>query len=136
MRCPIHYALDFFGDRWSLLLIRDMLLRGKRRYTEFLNSEEGISTNILANRLKQMQERGLLEKFADPRDRKAAIYLMTDKGARLAPILIEVIRWGLENDECSAVPDHVRASLTRNPQGFTESVIQSIAEERAGLQQP
>jgi DNA-binding HxlR family transcriptional regulator len=133
-RCPIDYALGIFGDRWTLLLIRDLLVRGKRRYSEFLASEEGISTNILANRLKQMQERGLLEKFADPDSRKASIYLLTDKGAALAPVMLEAIRWGLAFDEHSLVPEHIAQALAEPLQDYTATLLDSIRAERSVLQ--
>lgn len=133
-RCPIDYALGMFGDRWTLLLIRDLLVRGKRRYSEFLASEEGISTNILANRLKQMQEHGLLEKFADPDSRKASIYLPTDKGAALAPVMLEAIRWGLAFDEHSLVPEEIAQALAEPLQDYTATVLDSIRAERSALQ--
>ena len=130
-RCPIQYAMDLLGDRWSLLLIRDMLLRGKRRYSEFLSSEEGISTNILASRLKQMQEGGLLDKFPDPNDGKASIYLLTDRGVNLAPILFETIRWGMETDPQSAVPESIIQALEQNNQALTDSFLAGIRQERS-----
>ena len=133
-RCPIDYALGMFGDRWTLLLIRDLLVRGKRRYSEFLASEEGISTNILANRLKQMQERGLLEKFADPGNRKASIYLLTDKGAALAPVMLEAIRWGLVFDEHSLVPEKIAQALAEPRQDYAATLLDSIRAERSALQ--
>ena len=134
-RCPISFALDIFGDRWSLLLIRDMMLRGKRRYGDFLQSEEGISTNILANRLKRMQQLGLVEKFADPDDRKASVYLLTDRGLGLFPVLLEVIRWGMANDEHSVVPPQVAAALAGNNDDLAIQAREAIEAERKALQQ-
>ena len=133
-RCPINYAMDMFGDRWSLLLIRDMLVRGKRRYSEFLHSEEGISTNILASRLKQMQERGLLDKFPDPNDRKASIYLLTEKGLALAPVLLEVIRWGIAHDEYSAVPERISQALADPGVNLLHDAMESTRSMRTALQ--
>ena len=133
LRCPIGYALEMFGDRWSLLLVRDMLIGGKRRYGEFLNSEEGISTNILATRLKQMQDRGLVDKFPDPKDGKASIYLLTDRGVRLTPVLLEIIRWGLGSDEYSAVSDRIANALAKPDKAFTEGILKGIRAERAEL---
>ena len=133
-RCPIDFALELFGDRWSLLLIRDMLFRGKRRYSEFLGSEEGISTNILASRLKQMQARGLVEKFADPGNGKASIYLLTDKGVELTPVILEVIRWGMTNDELSAIPQQISQALAEPSVNLTDNILKSIRTERATLQ--
>ena len=116
-----------------MLLVRDILVRGKRRYSDFLGSPEGISTNILASRLKQMQQSGLLEKFPDPTDRKASIYLLTDKGIGLAPVMLEVIRWGLANDEHSAVPAVMSEALSNTHEVFVDGLMKSIAAERAAL---
>jgi DNA-binding HxlR family transcriptional regulator len=127
--------MDMFGDRWSLLVIRDMMLLGKRRYSEFLASDEGISTNILADRLKQMQRLGLVEKFRDPSNGKASVYLLTDKGLSLFPVLLEVIRWGLQYDEHSMVPDPIAAALLDDSQGLATAVAEQIKTERLALQQ-
>jgi DNA-binding HxlR family transcriptional regulator len=127
--------MDMFGDRWSLLVIRDMMLLGKRRYSEFLASDEGISTNILADRLKQMQRLGLVEKFRDPSNGKASVYLLTDKGLSLFPVLLEVIRWGLLHDEHSMVPDPIAAALLDDSQALATAVAEQIKTERLALQQ-
>ena len=134
-RCPICFAMGTFGDRWSLLVIRDMMLRGKRRYSEFLASGEGISTNILADRLKQMQRLGLVEKFRDPSNGKASLYLLTDKGLSLFPVLLEVIRWGLLHDEHSMVPDTIAAALLDDSQALATEIGEQIKAERLTLQQ-
>ena len=93
-QCLVAYALNAFGDRWSLLIVRDMMLYGKRRYRDFLQSKEGIATNILADRLRHLEAAGILEKERDPENRRSFIYSLTAKGLQLAPILIEVIRGG------------------------------------------
>lgn len=133
MHCPIDFAMNMFGDRWSLLLIRDMLFRGKRRYGDFLNSEEGISTNILAERLKRMQCMGLVEKFPDPENRRASLYLLTDKGLDLLPILLEVIRWGLTHDDQSAVPPPVASALVGDDGSLARQARARIQGERQAL---
>lgn len=92
-QCLVAYALNAVGDRWSLLIIRDMMLYGKRRYRDFLNSKEGIATNILADRLRHLEAVGILEKERDPQNRRSFIYSLTEKGLQLAPVLIEIIRW-------------------------------------------
>jgi DNA-binding HxlR family transcriptional regulator len=132
-RCPISFCLEIFGDRWSLLLIRDMMLRGKKRYRDFLQSEEGISTNILADRLKRMQQMGLVEKFADPGDRKASVYLLTDKGLDLFPVLLEVMRWGMKHDEHSIVPPQVAAALAGSKDDLARQARSQIQSERKAL---
>ena len=133
-RCPITVAMNMFGDRWSLLIIRDMMIRGKRRYSEFLASEEGISTNILANRLKQMEQMALVEKFRDPNNGKASLYLLTDKGLSLFPVVLEVIRWGLLHDQQAAVPLRVKNALQGDAQALEHGINEQIKAERAALQ--
>jgi DNA-binding HxlR family transcriptional regulator len=110
--CPISSALDLLGDKWSLLVMRDVLLRGKSRYREFLASEEGIATNILADRLARLEAAGLLERTGeDPRSGKQA-YHATEKGKDLIPLLLEVMLWSAAHDPEVAVPEMLIAELT------------------------
>lgn len=92
--CPIACALDIFGDRWTLLVIRDLFL-GKQRYEEFLSSPEGIATNILAARLKSLAEHGLVKRLPDPGDRRRFSYQLTPRGRSTGDILMPLARWGL-----------------------------------------
>ena len=133
-RCPIDFSLTLFGDRWSLLLLRNMTLLGKRRYSEFLAAPEGISTNILANRLRSLQDCGLIQKYPDPVDRKAAIYLPTDKGLELMPILVEMLRWGSKNLANPMVSEDVARALKGNTAPLLSRIERTIRAERAGLQ--
>jgi DNA-binding HxlR family transcriptional regulator len=133
-RCPISFAMNMLGDRWSLLIIRDMMLFGRRRYSEFLASGEGISTNILADRLKQMQRLDLVEKFNDPSNRKASVYLLTDKGLRLFPVLLEVIRWGQQHDERSMITDAMAQALRDGGQPLARQIQERVESERQQLQ--
>jgi DNA-binding HxlR family transcriptional regulator len=133
-RCPIDFALSLFGDRWSLLVMRNMALLGKRRYSEFLAAPEGISTNILANRLRSLQDCGLIQKYPDPVDRKAAIYLPTDKGLELMPILVEMLRWGSKNLANPMVTDEVTRALKGNTSPLLTRIERTIRAERAALQ--
>lgn len=91
--CLVAYALDTFGDRWTMLIIRDMMLYGKRRYSDFLQAGEGIATNILAEKLKHLEAQGVLVKERDPENRRSYVYSLTEKGQALAPILAEIIIW-------------------------------------------
>ena len=97
--CPITFGLDTFGDRWSLLIIREIMLCGKRTYSEFLQAEEGIATNILVDRLKQLEGDGIIEKTRDPQNRRSFLYALTQKGRDLAPILLEIVIWSGAYDE-------------------------------------
>src|SRR5712692_9348351 len=91
--CPLNASVEMLGDRWSLLIIRDMMLRGFRTYKEFLGSYEGIATNILADRLKKLIAHGILATEQDSTDGRKLIYLLTRKGIDLAPVLTEMVLW-------------------------------------------
>jgi len=91
--CPIASTLDILGDKWSLVIVRDMLIRGKKTYKEFSLSEEGIATGILASRLKQLEKFGFITKRKLPENKKENIYLLTEKGIDLAPMVIEITLW-------------------------------------------
>jgi DNA-binding HxlR family transcriptional regulator len=92
--CPINLALEVFGDKWSLLILRDMIFGGKRHFRELLRSEEGISSNILADRMKSLVEIGMLTKADDPTHRQKAIYSLTEMAISLVPVLAHLGAWG------------------------------------------
>lgn len=92
--CPINLSLEMFGDRWSLLIIRDMIFGGKRHFRELLRSEEGISSNILADRLKMLVEQGMITRAGDPTHRQKAVYSLTEKTIALVPVLAHLGAWG------------------------------------------
>jgi DNA-binding HxlR family transcriptional regulator len=94
--CPICYSLDVVGDKWTLLILRDILVRQKRYYRDFLSSSEGIATNILAARLKSMLDEGLITKMNDPENRSQVIYTPTKKAMALLPVLKAMVKWGLK----------------------------------------
>jgi DNA-binding HxlR family transcriptional regulator len=95
-KCPICYSLDVFGDKWTLLIVRDMLIGGKRYYRDFINSGEGIATNVLADRLKAMLDKGLITRAEDPNNGAQTIYSPTAKAEALRPILTAMAVWALE----------------------------------------
>lgn len=93
--CPINLTLEVLGDRWSLIVIRDIMFGNRRHFRELLqNSEEGIASNILASRLKRLLERGLLTRADDPSHKQKAIYSLTDMSIGLIPIFAEMGAWG------------------------------------------
>ena len=100
--CPISLSLEVIGDRWSLLILRDLVLRGKERYGELLESSEAISTNILANRLSRLEKAGLISRSVD--ERHQVLYAPTEKGLDLRPVLRGLMRWGLKYDPHARVP--------------------------------
>lgn len=120
--CPIAYALDIFGDRWSLIIIRDILLKGMRTYGDFLKSDEGIATNVLANRLKEAEESGIISKQHDPDNRRQYIYTMTKKGAELAPVLIEMMQWSANYDSNTMVPKKILQRIKNDRENFIKEI--------------
>ena len=97
--CPINYALEFLGDKWSLLIIRDFVFEGKRFYKDLLRSKEGIATNVLSDRLKRLEMLGIIESEVYEQQRTQKIYTLTDKGKDLIPVLVEIIRWSGKHKE-------------------------------------
>ena len=87
------------GDRWSLLIIRDMMVRGHRTFKEFLSSDEGIATNILADRLRRLENYGIISSQPDPADGRKLRYLLTAKGMDLAPVLTEMVLWAAAHED-------------------------------------
>jgi DNA-binding HxlR family transcriptional regulator len=97
--CPLNASVEMLGDRWSLLIIRDMMLRGSRSFKEFMESWEGIASNILADRLRRLEEHGIIRTERDPGDGRKLIYLLTEKGIDLAPVLTEMVLWAAKHEE-------------------------------------
>ncbi|MGI9507889.1 MAG: winged helix-turn-helix transcriptional regulator [Geminicoccaceae bacterium] len=116
--CPICYSLDIFGDRWTLLILRDLLLAGKQRYREFLASDEAIASNILSDRLRRLEAADIILREPDPNDRRQLIYRATDKGQTLLPVLLEIAAWGASNDLDTGAPPGFAQSFYANREAF------------------
>jgi DNA-binding HxlR family transcriptional regulator len=101
--CPIDYALEIFGDRWSLLVLRDLLVRRKRHFREMMESDEGIASNILAARLKKLEGWGLIARALDPANRRQVVYAPTAKAKELIPVLVEIAIWSAKHDPATKV---------------------------------
>ena len=106
--CPITNTLDVLGDKWTLLVVRDMFL-GKKTYGEFLASPEGIPTNILADRLKRLEQHGIIDKTPYQQSPVRYAYRLTSKGQQLSPVINAIIEWGLDN-----IPGTKAAMVDRN----------------------
>ena len=122
--CAVNYGVEIFGDRWSLLIIRDIVFAGKKTYGEFLKSEEGIATNILASRLAFFEQQGILSKAPSPDDKRKDIYTLTEKGLDLIPIALNIVLWSAKHDSKSYVR-HCKefvARLSRSPVQVGEEV--------------
>ncbi|MDA7949480.1 MAG: helix-turn-helix transcriptional regulator [Hyphomicrobiaceae bacterium] len=120
--CPLAFGLDMFGDRWSLLIIREMLLNGKKTYGEFLEIDEGIATNVLSDRLRHLEAEGIITKTRNPENQRSFTYALTEKGRDLAPVLIEIILWSGKHDRR---PHALRATLDKikaDRKGFEKKI--------------
>jgi DNA-binding HxlR family transcriptional regulator len=95
--CPINLALEVFGDKWSLIIIRDMMFGNKRYFKDLLLSEEKIATNILSDRLNKFEEEGIVTKLVDPDHKLKYIYSLTQKGIDLLPVMTEIGNWGIKH---------------------------------------
>ncbi len=102
--CPVNFALETFGDTWSLLIVRDIVFWGKRTYGEFLDSGEGIATNVLAARLAHLEKKGILVKGPHETDKRKEVYALTEKGLALIPILLEMSGWSALHDPDTTAP--------------------------------
>lgn len=139
-RCPIAFALDIFGDKWSLLILRDIIFKEKNYYGEFLNSDEKISTNILAHRLSKLESEGILLKTQDPNNLSKFIYKLTQKGKDLLPILLEMIEWSVKYNHQPDVPDNIingapsnlLAKLHGNREALINEIINKLDNTRLG----
>ncbi len=106
--CPISCSLDVFGDKWSLLIIRDMMFFNKSTYGDFLKSAEGIATNILASRLQALEENKLIEKLQHPSSKAKVLYKLTQKAIDLLPIIVEIHLWA---EKYFAIPEELKVLL-------------------------
>jgi DNA-binding HxlR family transcriptional regulator len=100
--CPVSISLEQFGDRWSLLIIRDLMVRGFRTFKEFQESGEGIATNILANRLRRLEAVGIITSEVAKSDGRKVNYRLTEKGIDLAPVLLDLLVWGARHEPTEA----------------------------------
>jgi DNA-binding HxlR family transcriptional regulator len=123
--CPLSCSLDVFGDKWSLLIIRDLIFYKKSTYNDFLKSEEGIATNILASRLKALEENGIVEKSAHPDSKAKNLYRLTTKGIDLLPIIMEVYIW---SDKYFTMPSEIK-EIIKEAKKDKDKFVKHITKE-------
>jgi DNA-binding HxlR family transcriptional regulator len=133
--CPINASLLVVGDRWSLLVVRDLLFAGYRTFNEFLRSAEGVATNILADRIRGLLDAGIITKAADPEDGRKWIYSLTPKGIELAPVLLELSKWG-SRYENGIAPPGVLARWDDDREGFLAELRARARTEPATRRPP
>jgi DNA-binding HxlR family transcriptional regulator len=120
--CPLNASVEMLGDRWSLLIIRDMMLRGFRTYKEFLTCYEGIATNILADRLRKLVANGIVTVERNASDGRKSSYLLTEKGIDLAPVLAEMVLWAAAHEDTG------NQGLVRQLRAGKKQVIADVRE--------
>jgi len=120
--CPVSYALDFFGDKWTFLIVRDLAFEGKRFYKDFINSKEGMATNILADRLKKLESNGFIESRVFEQLKTKKEYRLTEKGKDLIPVLLEMMVWSVKHQDGLAVPEDFLARATNNLEALITAI--------------
>lgn len=127
--CPISVALELFGDAWSLLIVRDLMFKGRKTYKEFLDGGEGIASNVLAARLKRLEASGIITSRPDPEDARRRLFILTELGISLAPVLVEVVIWSATHFQ-TAAPRAVTKRMVEDRAKVQEEVRRHWAEER------
>lgn len=130
--CPISYSLDLFGDRWTLVVLRDLILWGKTRFAELQASDEQIASNILSDRLRRLECDGFIEVGADPQDARKKIYTPTEKGLSLTPVLLEIAAWGASHDPNTGAPDGFADAFYADREGYYAEHRDRIAALKDG----
>lgn len=127
--CPVAFALDTFGDRWTLLVIRDMVLRGSKTYGEFLSASEKIATNILSDRLRLLEAEGIIIGKRDPENHRKINYALTEKGCDLVPVILEMIRWSAIYDPDTTANKKVLERIRKDRDGYVTQIRERILGE-------
>ena len=132
--CPLNASIEMLGDRWSLLIIRDMMLRGSRTFKELLNSYERPATNILTDRLRRLESHGIITARPDPADGRKLIYLLTPKGLDLAPVLTEMVLWAAAHEQTEN--QTLINEMRKDKQAFLTAIRERCASQIAAPRKP
>ncbi|QPC95169.1 helix-turn-helix domain-containing protein [Mesorhizobium sp. INR15] len=127
--CPISLSLELLGDRWTLLIIRDLVFAGKRHFREFLQSDEGISSRTLAERLQTLQDEGILTRGDDPTHKLKAVYRLTEAGIDLLPILATLGAWGSKHRKADDVLARIADELAAGGEPALETIKRTLRVE-------
>ena len=128
--CPLNASVEMLGDRWSLLILRDMMISGYRSFNEFLQSDEKIASNILADRLRRLESYGIIATERDDSDGRKVIYSLTEKGIDLAPVLTEMVLWAARHEETE------NQALVREMQSGKEQFLAAVRQRWTEKHQP
>ena len=130
--CPINLSLELLGDRWTLLIIRDLVFAGKRHFREFLLSDEGISSRTLAERLQTLQDEGILTRSEDPTHGLKAIYRLTEAGIDLLPVLATLGAWGSRHRKADSDLAGIAEELSAGGEAALEAMKTKLRAEHSG----
>lgn len=131
--CPISCSLDIWGDKWSLLIVRDLIFSMQCTYGDFLKSEEKIATNILATRLQMLESNGIITKLNHPESKAKVLYQLTQKGIDLLPIMLEIHLWA---DKYSTIPPDKKAMLKevkKDKEGFIKAYAKQLKKQQLNV---
>ena len=132
-RCPVRFVMGVFGDRWSLLIVRDMMFRGYTRFQDFLEAGEGISTNILSDRLSRLEAQEIITRQKDPANGRQVLYELTEKGRDLLPVLLAAISWAEKYDPETDVSSEFAERVRTDMPGVRDEMLDAM--RRPGSEQ-
>ena len=130
--CPINLSLELLGDRWTLLIVRDLIFAGKKHFREFLLSDEGISSRTLAERLQTLQDEGIITRSGDPSHKLKAIYRLTEAGIDLLPVLATLGAWGSKYRNADGELARIADELAAGGDAALEQMKQALRTEQIG----
>jgi len=123
--CPISLSLDIFGDKWTLLILRDFIFFDNRHFNELVTIEN-ISTNILADRLNRLLNNGIIKKEIDTKNKSSFLYSLTQKGLELIPIVIEIYRWGANHTEGNNAEKELKIKMNSEFSEVTQKIVERL----------
>lgn len=127
--CPINFALDHFGDKWSLLIIRDLMFNSKRHYNEFFDSEERVSTSVLGDRLKMLESLKFISKSSDSVKKSRIKYSLTKKGISLLPLMVEIVVWSDQIDKDTEAGSDFIIHATKDRENLISIIQEKLEKE-------
>lgn len=127
--CPINYGLEHFGDKWSLLIIRDLMFKGKRHYNEFFESDEKVSTSVLGARLRHLEASGIITKGADEVKKSRIKYSLTAKGIDMLPFMLDMISWSGKHDKETEASERFLDQAKNDREGLIASIRKDLEIE-------
>jgi len=126
--CPVRFGMSQFGDKWSFLIIRDLMFKGRKYYHEFIEAGEGISTNVLATRLADLESNGIVNKSRDPVKGSRFIYTLTQKGIVLMPMMLAMMDWAEKFDSETEVPKEFIKKLRNDPDKLQQEILNNLSK--------